>query len=98
MPSADSLNANSDLTAALAQEVSRLEHSAIKFLRDLIRTPSVSGEEGNHLDSGTVAGKLWSSLAEFPGIERDADTVFPDRDNILAIIPGDRDRVFVLDA
>jgi acetylornithine deacetylase len=88
----------SDLTAVLTSEVHRLEDSAIEFLRKLIRTPSVSGAEGDHLDSQSVAGKLWSSLATLPGIDRAADTVFPRRDNVIALIPGDRARVFVLDA
>jgi acetylornithine deacetylase/succinyl-diaminopimelate desuccinylase-like protein len=89
---------NSNLTAALTAEVGRLEDSAIDLLRDLIRTPSVSGDEGDHRDLASVAGKLWSSLAAFPGIDRDADPVFPGRDNVIAIIPGNRERVFVLDA
>lgn len=87
-----------DLTAALGAEVGRLEPPALDILRDLIRTPSVSGDEGGHLDPTSVAGRLWSSLTSFPGIDRDADPVFPDRDNIVAIIPGNRERVFVLDA
>src|SRR5262245_29851145 len=32
------------------------------------------------------------------GIERDADTVFSGRDNVMAIIPGSPESVFVLDA
>ena len=56
MPSTDAPNVHFNLTSALAQEVNRLEDSAIDFLRDLIRTPSVSGDEGDHLDSETVAG------------------------------------------
>lgn len=98
MPSPYATNERNDLTSALAQEVTRLEDSAIDFLRDLVRTPSVSGDEGDHLDSASVAGKLWSSLAGFSGIDRDSDTVFPGRDNVIAIIPGDRARVFMLDA
>src|SRR4051794_240663 len=98
MPSSDTADVNPALIADITDHVSRLEASALEVLRDLIRTPSVSGQEGDHLDQQSVAGRLWTSLADVPGIERFADPVFPARDNVMAVIPGDRERVFVLDA
>src|SRR4051794_19508814 len=98
MPSADPTTAQSELSDTLADEIARLEGAALDFLRALIRTPSVSGNEGIHLDPTTVAGQLWSSLADVGRIDRQADEVAPGRDNVLAVIPGDRERVFVLDA
>jgi acetylornithine deacetylase/succinyl-diaminopimelate desuccinylase-like protein len=98
VPASRTLDENPELSAALADEVSRLEAAALDLLRDLIRTPSVSGDEGDHRDQSSVAGKLWTSLATLPGVERDADTISPGRDNVMAIIPSDPGTIFVLDA
>lgn len=86
------------LHAVLAEEVVRLEPEAVQLLRDLIRTPSVSGEEGGHRDESSVAGRLWRSLAAAPAVVRFADTVAPGRDNVIARVGEHSRPVFVLDA
>jgi acetylornithine deacetylase/succinyl-diaminopimelate desuccinylase-like protein len=78
--------------------VARLEPRALDLLRALIRTPSVTGEEGDHRDRASVAGILWASLADVPGIERDAESVAPARDNVMAVLGSQAERVMVLDA
>jgi acetylornithine deacetylase/succinyl-diaminopimelate desuccinylase-like protein len=84
--------------AAIRDEVARLEPTALALLRSLIQTPSVSGDEGAYDDPASVAGLLWNSL-DRPGIERRAESVLPRRDNVIAVLPGERaGGVFVLDA
>ncbi len=86
------------INAALHGEVARLEPAALDLLRILIRTPSVTGDEGNHRSERSVAGQLWASLENKPGVLRYADPVFPNRDNIIAVVSGNAERVMVLDA
>lgn len=84
--------------AAIDRAVAVVEPRAIDLLRRLIRTPSVTGNEGAHDDPASVAGILWSSLAGIPGLERAADAVLPGRENVLGVLRGDGPRVVVLDA
>jgi acetylornithine deacetylase/succinyl-diaminopimelate desuccinylase-like protein len=84
--------------SALVEEVARLEPRALDLLRDLIRTPSVTGLEGSHRDSQSVSGQLWTSLECLPGVVRYAEAVSPGRDNIIGTLGRDPERVFVLDA
>lgn len=90
--------AATSLETVLGNEVARLEPAAIDLLRSLIRAPSETGSEGDHRDERSVAGRLWRSIAAMPGVERHADPVFPSRDNVIAVLGGNRDRVLVLDA
>ena len=84
--------------ACLREEAVRRDADAVAFLRDLVRTPSVSGNEGDHADPTTVAGRLWHSFAD-TGIERHAQQVWPGRDNVVALLRGRPDvPVVVLDA
>ena len=84
--------------ACLREEAVRRDADAVAFLRDLVRTPSVSGDEGDHVDPATVAGRLWHSFAD-TGIERHAQQVWPGRDNVVALLRGRPDGpVVVLDA
>jgi acetylornithine deacetylase/succinyl-diaminopimelate desuccinylase-like protein len=84
--------------AAIHDEIARLEPAALDLLRALIRTPSVTGDEGAHDDPASVAGQLWTSL-DRTGVARGADPVLPGRDNIVAMIAGDpAGEVLVLDA
>lgn len=77
-----------DLAAALAAEVARREPAALDLLRQLIRTPSVTGGEGSHDQDGTVAHLLWAALGSDEGIERQVDPIAPDRDNLLGLLRG----------
>lgn len=87
------------LAAILTDEVREREPGALDLLRQLIRTPSISGEEGSHDQPATVAAHLWAGLAAERAVERQADTVAAGRDNVLAIVRGAPDGgVFVLDA
>jgi acetylornithine deacetylase/succinyl-diaminopimelate desuccinylase-like protein len=83
---------------AVDRAVHRAEPRALTLLRRLIATPSVTGGEGRHDDPGSVSGLLWSSLAHEAGIERRADQVYPERDNVMALVRGVGARVVVLDA
>lgn len=91
-------DARTHLDTRLADEVERREPAALALLRDLIRTPSVSGQEGTHDDPRSVNGRLWNALATETGIERTHQRVAAGRDNVLALIRGRGDGVFVLDA
>lgn len=82
----------------LDDEVSRLAPFALGLLGSLIRTPSVTGDEGDHQDARSVAGQLWASLSARPGLARHADPVFPGRDNVIAVLGNTPGRVVVLDA
>jgi acetylornithine deacetylase/succinyl-diaminopimelate desuccinylase-like protein len=86
------------LDLALAEDVARLEPRAVDLLRALIRTPSVTGGEGDFRDPHSVAGKLWDSLADFAETARHAESIAPGRDNVMAILGSQADRVMVLDA
>jgi succinyl-diaminopimelate desuccinylase len=86
------------LETALAAQATLLEPRALEFLRQLIRTPSVTGDEGDHRDEHSVAGLLWRSLTDLPGVARFSDSVFLGRDNVIAVLGDDRRRVMVLDA
>jgi acetylornithine deacetylase/succinyl-diaminopimelate desuccinylase-like protein len=89
----------SDLAArrSIRLETARLEPEALALLKSLIRTPSVSGDEGVHDDPSSVAGLLWQSL-DRPGLDRHADAAAPGRENVIATLAGGGDGVFVLDA
>jgi acetylornithine deacetylase/succinyl-diaminopimelate desuccinylase-like protein len=86
------------LESVLAREIDRLEPAAIDLLRSLVRTPSVSGAEGDHRDSSSVSGQLWASLASHPAISRFADPVSSGRDNVIATLGSSQHQVMVLDA
>lgn len=85
------------VAAAIDQAIAAAEPAALDLLRQTIRTPSVSGQEGSHDDPASVAGQLWASLAG-RSLERAADQVAPGRDNVVALIRGATDRVVVLAA
>ncbi len=84
--------------AGIDSAVVAAEPAALDLLRRLIRTPSVTGNEGAHGDPGSVAGVLWSSLDGRPTVERAAEEVLPNRENVVGIVRGYGDRVVVLDA
>ena len=86
-----------DLGLSIDREIRATEPSAIALLRQLIRTPSVSGTEGSHTDPSSVAGILWQSLDAWP-VERLAESVLPGRDNVVAMLRGSGPNVVVLDA
>ncbi|MGI9253718.1 MAG: M20/M25/M40 family metallo-hydrolase, partial [Thermomicrobiales bacterium] len=83
---------------AIANAVSASTPEALDLLRRLIQTPCVTGDEGSASEPSSAAGLLWASLAELPGAERHADTVEPNRDNIIACLSGGDGRVVILDA
>lgn len=87
-----------DLAEALATEVTRREPAALDLLRAVIRTPSVTGEEGRHDAAGTVANLLWRALGEPSTLARHYDEVAPGRENVLALLHGAPGGVVVLDA
>ncbi|MBA3450655.1 MAG: hypothetical protein H0T18_05530, partial [Chloroflexia bacterium] len=74
------------MTAAIQNAVSRLEPAALELLRSLIRTASVTGDEGDHLTERTVAGQLWRSLGSQSGVSRHAQPVYAGRDNVVAVV------------
>ena len=76
-PSGDGYDA--DLNAVLGDEIARLEPRALDLLRALIRTPSVSGDEGRHDQPGTVGGLLWEAIGAIGPVGRHADPVADDR-------------------
>jgi acetylornithine deacetylase/succinyl-diaminopimelate desuccinylase-like protein len=85
------------LSLSIDREIQAAEPTAIALLRQLIRTPSVSGTEGRHTDPSSIAGTLWQSLAPWP-VARVADPVCPGGDNVLAVLRGSGPNVVVLDA
>lgn len=86
------------LHQAIDRAVAHHESDAIDLLRRLIQTPSLTGDEGHHGRPETVAGILWSSLGVAPAIERVAQPVAIDRDNVIGLLRGAGGGVFVLDA
>lgn len=88
----------SALHDAIHDAVRAIEPEAIDLLRAMIRTPSVTGDEGDHEDPATVAGLLYASLDGRPGIRREGDRVEPGRSNVIALLPGAPGGVFALDA
>lgn len=88
----------SDLARRLDAAIGRYEPDALDLLRRLIQTPSVSGSEGRHDEPGTVGGLIWTALGTVGGVERAAEEVIPDRDNVIALIRGTHGPIIVLDA
>jgi acetylornithine deacetylase/succinyl-diaminopimelate desuccinylase-like protein len=86
------------LGSNIAREIDRLEPAAIDLLRALIRTPSVTGAEGDHRDPLSVSGRLWESLTAHPAIVRFADPISAGRDNVIAALGTAKHKVMVLDA
>jgi acetylornithine deacetylase/succinyl-diaminopimelate desuccinylase-like protein len=86
------------LIFALGPEIDRLEPAAIDLLRALVRTPSVTGAEGDHRDPSSVSGRLWESLAPHAALSRFADPISSGRDNVIAVLGSAKNKVMVLDA
>src|SRR4051794_19346102 len=86
------------LSDAIHRSVTYREAQTIELLRRLIRTESMTGNEGTHSNPKSVTGILWDSVAGEIGITRDFQTVEPNRDNIIAIVNGQPGNTFVLDA
>jgi len=83
---------------AIREAVQALEPEALDLLRALIRTPSVTGDEGDFEDPSSAAGLLYASLADRAGVRREGDRVEPGRSNVIALLAGGPGEVFVLDA
>jgi acetylornithine deacetylase/succinyl-diaminopimelate desuccinylase-like protein len=86
-----------NLYAAIDREAASGEADAIALLRRLIRTPSLSGAEGNASDPESVPGQIAIALAAEPGVCVEIDTVSTGRDSVVGLL-GNGPRLFVLDA
>ncbi|MHB1416685.1 MAG: M20/M25/M40 family metallo-hydrolase, partial [Chloroflexota bacterium] len=83
--------AGADLLAGLAAEVTRQvdadDGAEVDFLKALIRQPSPSTEEGQ-VGVGGVADLVWKRLSQIEGLRLSVQSVGPNSDNVIAVLPG----------
>lgn len=86
-----------DLEQALTAWIEERRGTAIELLRDLVRTPSFSGQEGTAEDAGSAVGKLVRALS---GRRSDVSTqlVREGSENVIEVLRGEGPRLLVLDA
>lgn len=84
--------------AALDTHVTDREEESLALLRQMISTPSLSGNEGRHDEPGTIAELLARSFEPFTGVVRGWDEAAPGRETIIGVVRGGGDGIFVLDA
>jgi len=86
-----------DLEREILAWVDTNRDAAVRFLQELVRTPSLSGKEGTAGDPQSVAGRVFAA-ARAHGSEVEAQRVAPESENIVEVIPGDGKRAIVLEA
>ena len=69
----------------------------IRFLQDLVQTPSYSGKEGRGDDPTTVAGRVFKAAGEH-GSRVETQVVHPGSENVIEVIEGPGKRAVVLEA
>ncbi len=86
------------LSESIQASIDERENKTIELLRLLIRTESLTGNEGSHSRPETISGLIWEMLSEEANLSRDFQTVEAERENIYATIEGRPGMAFVLDA
>ncbi len=71
--------------------------AGIRFLQELVQTPSYPGGEGAGADPATVAGKVFAA-AKSHGARVETQVVSPGSENVIEVLPGSGSRAVVLDA
>ena len=69
----------------------------IRFLQDLVQTPSYSGKEGRGDDPTTVAGRVFKAASQH-GSRVETQVVRPGSENVIEVIEGPGKRAVVLEA
>jgi len=69
----------------------------IKFLQELIQTPSYSGREGTAAEPATVVGRVFAA-AKAHAFEVESQVVGPESENVIEVIPGQGKRAMILEA
>jgi acetylornithine deacetylase/succinyl-diaminopimelate desuccinylase-like protein len=82
---------------AVVEEVDRLAPSAIELLRELVRTPSRSLDEGLARDASTMAGKVFAAAGRH-GTHVVAQPVGPRSENVIEELGPRGGHAFVIEA
>ncbi len=77
--------------------VEGIRPAGIRFLQELVQTPSYSGSEGAGSDPSTVAGRVYAA-ATAHGSDVETQVVSPGSENVIEVIAGAGTRAVVLDA
>jgi acetylornithine deacetylase/succinyl-diaminopimelate desuccinylase-like protein len=72
--------------------------SALALLKELVRTPSYSGEEGVASDRSTMQGKVFAVADSHAGTRVESQRVSANSENVIEWLPGAGSRALVLDA